>query len=57
MASNGFVNCLARALHFEYLEQFEELKNAYAPFDPDADTLHLNKLSFMERQHHLDVAV
>jgi hypothetical protein len=50
-----FCELLGATLHFEYLAQFDDLKNAYAPFDPDADTLHLNKLSYTERQQHLDV--
>jgi hypothetical protein len=50
-----FCTLLDATLHFEYLAQFENLKNAYAPFDPDADTLTLNKLNFSERQTQLDV--
>jgi hypothetical protein len=35
--------------HFEYLKQLEELKDAYAPFDPDADTKSLQSISAEER--------
>ena len=49
-----FCELLGATLHFEYLEQFEELKNAYAPFDPDADTLRTKTMSFAERQAHLN---
>lgn len=30
---------LEATFHYEYHQRWEELKNAYAPFDPDADTL------------------
>src|SRR5262249_34926734 len=33
----------------------EKLKDVYAPFDPDADTLQLNPLDYSQRQSHLDV--
>ncbi|HEY2826971.1 MAG TPA: TMEM143 family protein [Pirellulales bacterium] len=46
---------LNATLHFEYLAHFENLKNAYAPFDPDADTLHLTTPSKAEQQTQLDV--
>jgi len=29
---------VSAAFHFEHLAKLEELKDAYAPFDPDADT-------------------
>src|SRR5258707_972503 len=38
-AFDRFAQLLAATFHFEYHRQFEELKNAYAPFDPDADTI------------------
>lgn len=40
---------LEAAFHYEYHERLEELKNAYAPFDPDADTLAIRQLSDGER--------
>jgi hypothetical protein len=49
-----FCELLGATLHFEYLAQFEELKNAYSPFDPDADTLRTKTHSFAERQAHLN---
>ena len=33
-----FCRLVGATLHFEYLTKLEELKDAYAPFDPDADT-------------------
>jgi hypothetical protein len=33
-----FCTLVSAVFHFEYLKQLEELKDAYAPFDPDADT-------------------
>jgi hypothetical protein len=36
-----FFRLVGAVFHFEYQQQLEELKNAYAPFDPDAETLTL----------------
>jgi hypothetical protein len=36
--------------HFEYLKQLEELKDAYAPFDPDSDTKPLRPIAAEERK-------
>jgi hypothetical protein len=33
-----FCVLVSSVFHFEYLKQLEELKDVYAPFDPDADT-------------------
>jgi Protein of unknown function (DUF3754) len=46
---------LDATLHFEYHSHFEDLKNAYAPFDSDADTQSLAKLSDAERKTQLDL--
>ena len=46
---------LDATLHFEYHSHFEDLKNAYAPFDSDADTQSLIKLSDAERKTQLDL--
>ena len=35
--------------HFEYLKRLEDLKDAYAPFDPDAETKPLHPVSPDER--------
>jgi hypothetical protein len=40
--------------HFEYNQRLEELKAAYAPFDPDADTRPLVKLTSEEKQQRLN---
>jgi hypothetical protein len=41
-------------LHFEYNRRLEQLKDAYAPFDPDHDTRPCLKVSADERQRHLN---
>src|ERR1700676_1464478 len=33
-----FCRLISATIHFEYLAKLEDLKDAYAPFDPDADT-------------------
>ncbi len=40
--------------HFEYLKQLEELKDAYASFDPDADTRAIKPLEPDERRRRQD---
>jgi hypothetical protein len=45
---------LDATLHFEYHAQFEDLKTAYAPFDPDRDTQSLAIPSAAERTARLD---
>jgi hypothetical protein len=40
-----FCVLVSAVFHFEFLKQLEELKDAYAPFDPDADTKSLQPLS------------
>ena len=42
------------AIHFEYLTKLEELTDAYAPFDPDADTKPCEPLLPEERQKRED---
>jgi hypothetical protein len=37
-AFRQFGTLVSATFHFEYLAKLEELKDAYAPFDPDADT-------------------
>src|SRR5690349_16399924 len=44
-----FCTLVSSVFHFEYLKQLEELKDAYAPFDPDADTKPLHPHSSEER--------
>ena len=41
---------LDATLHFEYHAHLEELKTAYAPFDPDADTLRIEKPGDAQRK-------
>ncbi len=45
-----FCELLASFIHFEYHNLLESLKNDYAPFDPNADTHQLNKLSKAQRE-------
>lgn len=45
---------LEATFHFEFHQKLEELKNAYAPFDPDADTRALSRLTPDEKQQRLD---
>ncbi|HEY7158763.1 MAG TPA: DUF3754 domain-containing protein [Gemmataceae bacterium] len=44
-----FCVLVSAVFHFEYLKQLEGLKDAYAPFDPDADTKSLQPISAEER--------
>ncbi len=46
----AFCTLVSSVFHFEYLKQLEELKDAYAPFDPDADTKELKPRSPEERR-------
>src|SRR6516162_1066666 len=45
----AFCTLVSSVFHFEYLKQLEELKDAYAPFDPDADTKPLQPRTPEER--------
>lgn len=45
-----FCQLLSSVMHFDYHELLESLKNNYAPFDPNADTQQLNKLSLEQRE-------
>ncbi len=49
-----FCRLLSALYHFEYYQRFEELKVAYAPFDPDPDTRPLIKLGAEEKQRRLN---
>lgn len=44
-----FCTLVSSVFHFEYLRQLEDLKDAYAPFDPDADTKPLHSVSDAQR--------
>jgi hypothetical protein len=45
-----FCILVSSVFHFEYLKQLEELKDAYAAFDPDADTRPLKPTPPQERR-------
>ena len=47
-----FCTLVSSVFHFEYLKQLEDLKDAYAPFDPDADTKPLNPVSDAQRHEN-----
>jgi hypothetical protein len=49
-----FGRLVSSVFHFEYLQRLEELKDAYAPFDPDADTRPLQPLLPEEKQQRLE---
>src|SRR5262249_37361834 len=49
-----FCALVSATYHFEYLKLLEELKTEYAPFDPDAVTVEVQKLSPEARQGRLD---
>jgi hypothetical protein len=49
-----FCRLVTATFHFEYNQRLEELKQAYAPFDPDRDTQPLVPLRAEERQHRLN---
>jgi hypothetical protein len=45
---------ISAVFHFEYHQRLEELKNDYAPFDPDAVTKAIKQLVPEDRQQKLD---
>jgi hypothetical protein len=49
-----FCRLVVATYHFEYNQRLEELKEAYAPFDPDRDTASLESISADKRQHRLN---
>jgi Protein of unknown function (DUF3754) len=49
-----FCRQVSALFHFEYLKKLEELKDAYAPFDPDSETRPLKKPGEDERRKDLD---
>ena len=48
-----FCRLAGAVFHFEYQQQLEELKDAYAPFDPDSETRPLRPPTSEERQKDL----
>jgi hypothetical protein len=53
-AFRSLSDLLAATFHFEYHTHLEKLKDAYAPFDPDADTKLLAPLSEAEKAERLN---
>jgi Protein of unknown function (DUF3754) len=49
----NFCRQVTALFHFEYLKKLEELKDAYAPFDPDSETRPLREPTPEERQKDL----
>lgn len=52
-AFRRFCHLLAAILHQEFYSKLSELKNDYAPFDPDADTLADRPLSAAEQERRV----
>ncbi len=50
----SFARAVGRAVHASYFAELQEIKNDYAPFDPDADTRNLHQFSPEERARLLD---
>ena len=49
-----FCRLVSATFHFEYQAKLEDLKDAYAPFDPDADTKPCKPLHAEERKERED---
>jgi hypothetical protein len=49
-----FCRLITATYHFEYNQRLEELKDAYAPFDPDSDTKPMEQLKPEEKEQRLD---
>ena len=45
---------LAATFHFEYHQNLQDLQDAYAPFDPDADTVPIHQAQAAERAAWMD---
>ncbi|MGJ8694539.1 MAG: TMEM143 family protein [Thalassotalea sp.] len=50
LAFKQFCQLLASVIHFDYHEHLELLKDNYAPFDPNSDTLQLTNYSAEQRE-------
>ena len=55
-AFNGFCEVLTSLFHFELHKNLEQLKNCYAPFDPDRDTrpIDINNVDVNELKEQLE---
>ncbi len=53
-AFGRFCTLASAVFHFEYQRRLEELKDAYAPFDPDSETMTLETLTAAGRAERLD---
>jgi hypothetical protein len=51
-----FARLVGAVFHFEYLQQLDELKDAYAPFDPDTETQSLKQETPEDRDKKLNLA-
>lgn len=49
-----FCKLISAVFHFEYLERLERLKDAFAPFDPDAQTRPLKPFTLDQKEKKLD---
>src|SRR5262249_16181208 len=50
----AFCRLLSATLHYDYERRLNELKDAYAPFDPDRDTQPVEKINSAQRQRRLN---
>lgn len=51
-AFNAFCQLLASFIHYHYHQQLEQLKNDYAPFDPNSDTREINTYTDEQKRIH-----
>jgi hypothetical protein len=49
-----FCKLLEAAVHYDYAQLLEQLKDSYAPFDPDADTRRQSRLPEAQRDERAD---
>src|SRR5262249_51134889 len=49
-----FCLLISSIYHFEYLERLEKMKDAFAPFNPDAETVVLKELDADARARKMD---
>ena len=52
-AFGHFCKLVEATIHHEFHQQLDELKDAYAPFDPDADPKPLEALTLEQREGHV----
>src|SRR5438067_6533616 len=48
-----FCQLISSIYHFEYLERLEKMKDAFAPFDPDSETIALQAVADPARRQRM----